>query len=184
MAETPEKNLRAQRPRDEEEPDDAQAVGRCPICEHEAGECDHLLASIDLTYSEIVAGALFAQAGAILDLMEYLAARDTDDLKVAGAGPILEFLATLVRDEMEAGAGAGDALAVIHPQIIAAVSQILQEDDDVTAIVMDPEDTDDSAVENLWAVRPERIVGQLAARLEELADELNGEYGAGGKSEP
>ncbi len=161
---------------EDEEDDDAAAAGAsCPICEMLAGECDHLVASIDLTYSEFVAGALFAHERAVLDLLEQLAASDPDALKVAGAGPVLEHVATLVKGEKEEGASAGDALAIYHPQILAALSHLLQEDEDVTVSNVDADSGDDSAVENLWAQDPGGIVERLIERLEGFVDEIEAE---------
>ena len=60
---------------DEQDDEGEEAVtagGRCPICEMLAGECDHLVASIDRTYAEFVAGAIFAHERVILDLLERL----------------------------------------------------------------------------------------------------------------
>ena len=159
----------------EEEDDEVPAGGRCPICELLAGECDHLVASIDLTYSELVAGAIFAHERVILDLLEHLAARDPDALKVAGAGPALEHVAILVKAETDEGASAGDAVAIYFPQIVAAMSQLLQEEGDVTATEIDGASADDSSVENLWAKEPEWIVERLIERLEGLVDEVDEE---------
>lgn len=162
-------------PEDDEDDDEAAAGASCPICEMLAGECDHLVASIDLTYSEFVAGALFAHERAVLDLLEQLAASDPDALKVAGAGPVLEHVATLVKGETEEGASTGDALAIYHPQILAALSHLLQEDEDVTVTNVDADSGDDSAVENLWAQDPEGIVERLIERLEGFVDEIEAE---------
>ena len=157
----------------EEENDEVPAGGRCPFCELLAGECDHLLASINLTYAEIVAGAAFAHERVVLDLLEHLAASDPDALKVAGAGPVLEHVATLVKAEMEEGASAGDAVAIHFPQIMAAASQLLQEDEEVTVTEIDTPTHADSSVENLWARDPEAIVERLIERLEELVEEVD-----------
>lgn len=160
---------------DEEEDDEVPAGGRCPICELLAGECDHLVASIDLTYSEFVAGAIFARERVVLDLLEHLAACDPDSLKVAGAGPLLEHVAALVKAETDEGASTGDAVAIYFPKIMAAISQLLQEDEDVTATEIDSASGDDSSVENLWAQEPEWIVDRLIERLEGLVDEVDAE---------
>ncbi len=160
---------------DDDDEDKVAAGGSCPICELLAGECDHLVASIDLTYSEFIAGAIFARERVILDLLEHLCSSDPDALKVAGAGPVLEHVATLVRDEIAEGAGPGDAVSIYLPQILAAVSLVLQEDEDVTVTNVDADSGDDSAVENLWAQDPEGIVERLIERLEELVDEIEDE---------
>jgi hypothetical protein len=160
-------------PEDPEDDEDVAAGGRCPICEMPAGECDHLVASIDLTFSEFVAGAMFAHERAILDLLEQLAASDPDALKAAGAGPVLEHVATLVKDETAEGASTGDALAICHPQILAALSHLLQEDEDVTATNVEAASGND--VENLWARDPEWIVERLIERLQGLVDEVEEE---------
>ncbi len=173
----PEDDLPQNQPEDEEEDDEVPAGGRCPLCELLAGECDHLVASIDLTYSEFVAGAIFAHERVILDLLEQLVASDPDTLKVAGAGPVLEHVATLVRDETEEGASPGDAMAIYYPQIMAALSHMLQEDEDVTATAIDAASGDDSSVENLWAQEPEWIVERLIERLQGFVDEVDEERG-------
>jgi hypothetical protein len=171
----PEDELPENQPEDEDEDDEVPAGGRCPICERLAGECDHLVASIDLTYSEFVAGAIFAHERAILDLLEHLAASDPDALKVAGSGPVLEHVATLVRAETEEGASPGDAIAIHYPRLMAALSHMLQEDEDVTATGIDAVSGDDSSVENLWAQEPEWIVERLIERLQELVEEVDEE---------
>jgi hypothetical protein len=162
----------------EEEEDDEEegaAGGRCPICEMLAGECDHLVASIDLTYSEFIAGAIFAHERVVLDLLEQLVATDPDLLKVAGAGPVLEHVATLIKDETEEGASPGDAVSIYYPQIMAALSHLLREDEQVTATGPDTDLDDDSSVENLWAQEPELIVEQLIERLQGFVDEIDEE---------
>ena len=163
-------------PADHDEDDgEGTSAGRCPICELLAGECDHLVASIDLTYSEFVAGAIFAHERVIFDLMEHLAATDPDALKAAGAGLLLEHVAMLVKAETEEGASAGDAVAIHFPQIMAAISHLLQEDKDVTATEVEAASGDDSSVENLWAREPEWIVERLIERLEGLVEEVEEE---------
>ena len=171
----PEDELREDPLEDDEDEEEVAAGGRCPICEMLAGECDHLVASIDLTYSEFVAGAIFAHERVILDLLEHLAASDPDALKVAGAGPVLEQLATLVKAETEEGASPGDAVAIHYPQLIAALSYFLQEDEDVTATGIDAASGEDSSVENLWAQESERIVERLIERLQGFVDEIEEE---------
>ena len=49
-AESPEDDL-SEDPSEEDEEDDEEgdAGERCPVCDMLAGECDHLVASIDLT---------------------------------------------------------------------------------------------------------------------------------------
>ena len=160
-------------PEEDDEDDDAAAAGgRCPICEMLAGECDHLVASIDLTYAEFVSGAIFAHERVILDLLEQLAASDPDALKTAGAGPMLEHVATLVRAETEEGASTGDAVAIHYPKLMAALSHLLQEEEDVTATGTDSASGEDSSVENLWAQEPEWIVERLIERLQGFVDEI------------
>ena len=171
--ESPDEDL-PENPEDDDDEDKGAAGGRCPICELLAGECDHLVASIDLTYSEFIAGAIFARERVILELLEHLCSSDPGALKVAGAGPVLEHVATLVRDEIAEGASPGDAVSIYLPQILAAVSLVLQEDEDVTVTNVDADSGDDSAVENLWAQDPEGIVERLIERLEELVDEIEG----------
>src|SRR5258708_36058609 len=171
----PDDNLAEKRRDDEDDDDDGAAGRRCPICEMLAGECDHLVASIDITYSEFVAGAIFAHERVILDLLEHLAASDPDALKAAGAGPVLEHLATLVRDETEEGASTGDAITIYYPQLMAALSHLLQDDENVTATEIDAPSDEESSVENLWAKEPEWIVERLIERLEELVEEVDEE---------
>ena len=171
-AENPDEDFPADAPEDDEDEIEVATGGRCPICEMLPGECDHLVASIDLTYAEFVAGVIFAQERVILDLLEHLAAGDPDALKVAGAGPVLEHVAMLVRSETEEGASAGDAVAIYYPQIMAALSHILQEEEDVTATGIGAASGEDSSVENLWAQEPELIVERLIERLRGLADDL------------
>jgi len=172
-------------PSEEDEEDDAESAAgeRCPVCEMLVGECDHLVASIDLNYAEFVAGAIFAHERVILDLLEQLAASDPDDLKVAGAGPVLEHVATLVRAEMEDGASAGDAVSIHYPRLMAALSHMLQEEEDVTATAIDAASEEDSSVENLWSREPERIVEGLIERLQGLVDEVEEEQGPEGRGE-
>ena len=161
-------------PEEEDEDEEKGAAGaRCPICEMLAGECDHLVASIDLTYSELIAGAIFAHERVILDLLEHLVASDPDALKVAGTGPMLEHVATLVKGEIEEGATPGDAVSIHYPQIIAAVSHMLQEDEDVTTTAVDAASGEDSTVENFWAQEPELIVERLIERLQGFVDEVD-----------
>jgi hypothetical protein len=171
----PEDDLPEDQPGDDEEDDEVPAGGRCPICGMLAGECDHLVASIDLTYSEFVAGAIFAYERVILDLLEHLATSDPDALNVAGAGPVLEHVASLVKAETEEGASSGDAMAIHYPKIMAALSHILQEDEDVTATEIDAASGEDSSVENLWAQEPEWIVERLIERLQGFVDEVDEE---------
>lgn len=157
---------------DEDDDEEGAAAERCPICATRIGECDHLVASIDLTYSEFIAGAMFAHERAILDLLENLSSSDPEALKAAGAGPVLEHLATLVRDETEEGATFGDAVSIYYPQIMAALSHLLQEDEEVIASAVDAPAADDSAVENFWARDPERVVADIIGRLQEIADDV------------
>ena len=172
-AESPEDDLSEDPSEEDEEDDDAgTAGGRCPVCEMLVGECDHLVASIDLTYAEFVAGAIFAHERVILDLLEQLAASDPDALKVAGAGPVLEHVATLVRAEMEEGTSAGDAVSIHYPRLMAALSHMLQEEEDVTATAIDAASEEDSSVENLWSREPEWIVERLIERLQGFVDEV------------
>jgi hypothetical protein len=155
------------------EEDTLPAGGRCAICEMAVSECDHLVASIDLRFSELVAGVIFAHERSILDLLEELAVSEPDALKVAGASPVLEYVATLVRDKKEEGHSAGDAIAIHFPHIIAALSYLLQEDEDVAATAIEAESEDDSPIENLWAQDPEWIVQRLIERLQGWVEEIN-----------
>ena len=157
---------------DEGGEDEGAPGARCPLCEMLAGECDHLVATIDLTYAELVAGAIFAHERLILDLFEHLAASDPEALKAAGSGPVLEHLATLVRGEMDDGAGAGDAVSIHYPQLMAALSHMLQEAEHVTATEIEGESAEDSSVQNLWAQDPEWIVESLIERLQGLREEI------------
>ncbi len=169
---SPEDEFPENLPDDDEEGDEDAAGARCPLCEMLAGECDHLVATIDLTYAELVAGAIFAHERLILDLFEHLAATDPDALKAAGAGPVLEHLATLVRGEMDDGAGVGDAVSIHYPQLMAALSHMLQEAEDVTATETEGESEEDSSIQNLWAQDPEWTVERLIERLQGLVDEI------------
>lgn len=157
-------------PSDDE--DDVAIGDRCPVCELPAGECDHLVVSLDLTYSEIVSGALFAQEREVLDLLEHLAACDPDALEAAGAGPELEYLASLVKAETDEGVSPGDAVSMHYPELIATLSHTLQGDSDVLATTVDSDSEDDSSLENLWAKRPEPIVQRLIGHLRQIADSL------------
>lgn len=156
----------------DEDEEDTVAGARCPICERAAGECDHLVASIDLAYSEFVAGAIFAHGRLILDALEKLCSSDPDALRAAGAGPVLEHVATLVRNEILEGISPGDALSNYTPHIMAALSLLLQEDEDVTATQVDPDSGEDSVIENLWAQDPEWVVERAIETLEGLVDEI------------
>jgi hypothetical protein len=168
----PQDDLPEDRPEAHED-DLVPAGGRCAICEMAVSECDHLVASIDVRFSELVAGAIFAHERTILDLLEELAASDPDALKVAGASPVLEYVATLIRDKKDEGHSAGDAIAINFPHIMAALSYLLQEDEDVTATSIDADSEDDSSIENLWAQDPEWIVERLIGRLQEWTEEIN-----------
>ena len=153
--------------------DDIPVGDRCPVCELPAGECDHLVASLDLTYSEVISGAIFAHERTIFDLLEHLAASDPETLKVVGAGPELEYLASLVVAEIEEGSSVGDAVAIHYPEIIATLSFNLQEDGEVLATTVDADSAEDSSIENLWAREAEPIVERLIARYQELAQEVD-----------
>lgn len=153
--------------------DDIPVGDRCPVCELPAGECDHLVASLDLTYSEVISGAIFAHERTIFDLLEHLASSDPETLKVVGAGPELEYLASLVVAETEEGSSVGDAVAIHYPEIIAALSFNLQEDGDVLATTVDADSTEDSSIENLWSREPEPVVERLIARYQGLADAVD-----------
>ena len=157
----------------EAEDDDTPIGDRCPVCELPAGECDHLVASLDLTYSEIIAGAIFAYERDVLDLLEHLAGSDPDSLKAAGAGPELEYLASLVKAETDEGEGIGDAVSMHYPELIAVLSHTLQEDNDVLATTVDSDSEEDSSLENLWAKEPEPIVRRLLDHYRSLADTVD-----------
>lgn len=167
MTRTP--NHESSGPSGTDDEEDVAAGGRCPICEEAAGDCDHLVASIDLTYAEIAAGALFAHERTALDALEYLCSCEPDALKTAGAGPVLEHVAALVRDELAEGASPGDALSIFTPQILAALSLLLQEDEGVTVTNVDAE----ASIEHLWAEEPEGTVERLVERLQELVAEVD-----------
>ena len=79
MTDKPQGDLPESRLEAEEE-DTLPAGGRCAICEMAVSECDHLVASIDLRFSELVAGVIFAHERSILDLLEELAVREPDAL--------------------------------------------------------------------------------------------------------
>jgi len=172
MTDNPQGDLPESRLETEEE-DEVPAGGRCAICEMPVSECDHLVASIDVRFSELIAGAIFAHDRTILDLLEELAASDPDALKVAGASPVLEYVATLVRDKKDEGHSAGEAIAMYFPHIMAALSYLLQEDEDVAATAIEADSEDDSPIENLWAQDPEWIVERLIARLQGWTEDIN-----------
>jgi hypothetical protein len=155
-----------------EEEEEVAAGACCPICQSLVGECDHLVASIDLTFSEFVAGAIFGHERVILDLAEQLATTDPGVLKAAGAGAALERVATVVAADVEEGMSKGDAVSVHFPQVMAALSHMLQENDDVSVTEVEAASGEDSSIENLWAEDAEWIVEQLIDRLQELTDEI------------
>ncbi len=88
---------------------------------------------------------------------------------------MLEHFATLVKAEMVEGASPGDAVSIHYPHIMAALSHLLREDEQVTATGTDADADDDSSVENLWAQEPELIVEQLIERLQGFVDEIDEE---------
>jgi hypothetical protein len=156
---------------DEEYEDDEalDAAGSCPICDSPAGECDHLVASIDRTFWEIGEGAIFAHERAIRDMLESLVALGPAALKMAGAGHALEQVAEMVEGDVQAGMTMGDAISNNFPQLISALSYMLQEDGDIT--VIESEADEDSSYENLWAEDAEGVVERLIKRLRRLLDE-------------
>jgi hypothetical protein len=151
--------------------DEASAKDLCPICEAPEGECDHLVASIDRTYSELTAGAIFSHERIVLDLLERMAAREPDLLKAAGAGSELENVATIIAAEMEEGMGAGEAVSMHLPLLLSALGCMLQEQGDVMITDVDASKGEGSSRENFWAEDPEWIVERLLARLQEIADD-------------
>ena len=158
---------------DENKPDDEIIEGhRCPVCEKPMNDCDHLVASINLNYSELVAGAIFAHQGTILDLLERIVTSDPDTTKVVGASPVLTHVATLIREETDQDVSSGDAVVLFYPHIMAALSYIMQEDEDVTVTSVDAETEDDTTFENLWAPQPEKIIDSLIERLQDWTEEM------------
>ncbi|HEX4984553.1 MAG TPA: hypothetical protein VFV71_00645 [Burkholderiales bacterium] len=150
--------------------DDDATERNCPLCDRPEGECDHLVAALDLTYSEVAAGAAFAHERELLDLVEHLAGCDPEAIKVAGGGAELEYLASLVRAEVRQSTSVGDAISIHYPEVIAALSHVLQDDGEVVTTTADSDSEEDSSMEYLWAKDPEPVVLRLVERLRELAD--------------
>jgi len=146
----------------------------CPICDSPEGECEHLLAAIDRTYSEIESGAIFAHERTVLDMIERLVAQGPDALKTAGAGHALVQAATLVEADVEGGMSMGDAVSTNFPHLIEALCSTLEEDGDVTVTEGEVnEGTDESwSYVNLWTEDAEGAVERLIDRLQGLLDEL------------
>lgn len=154
-------------------------LGYCPICERPSGECDHLVATIDRSYSEIVGGAMFAQAQEIVDMMGRLCATDPEVLEEIGAGPALEHVAAIVAGMVDEGESPGDALATCALPILAALSYMLQEDGEVELSEGEEGPGEIPSFESLWANAPEAVIGRIVERLRWLLDMA--EAGDGGK---
>jgi hypothetical protein len=156
--------------RDDDTTGETPPLGTCPICERPAGDCDHLVASIDRTFSEIIGGALFARSHDILGMMERLVAIDPEALEAAGAGPALEHVAAIVAAEVDEGESPGDALAANALPMLAALSYMLQEGGDVELTEGDEGPGEVPSFEALWSEAPEAVVDRLAERLQALVD--------------
>jgi hypothetical protein len=152
--------------------EDPPPLGCCPICNRPAGECDHLVAAIDRTFAEITSGALFVHTEEVIGMMHQLIAVGPEILRSIGSGPALQHVASIVTGDMEEGTSLGDALAANSLPIIAALSYMLQEDDEV--LISEGEEGPGGApsFENLWAEAPERVVDRLAVRLGDLLYQL------------
>lgn len=166
-------------PEDEEEgyeaeEEEAGAVEHCPICDAAEGECDHLLAAIDLTFYEIDGGTVFAHERAILDMIERLAAAGPDALKVAGASPALVHAASFVETDAQGGMSMGDAVSNNYPQLMEALRYMLEEDGDVTVTEGETDEGsgDSRAYANLWSEDADGVVARLTERLQGWLDEL------------
>lgn len=161
---------------DEFEDDEFESNARadcCTICESSAGECDHLVVSIDRTFSEIVAGALFAHERDIRVILEGLVSLGPELLQDIGAGPALEQVADSVASDIAEGLESGDALANNYPRLLGALSYMLQDDGDVSVSESDIDDVpgQTSSFENLWADEPEGVVERLIERLHALVED-------------
>ena len=80
-------------------------------------------------------------------------------------------LVMLLADGLALPISAAIAVWLVTPQILAALSLLMQEDEDVTATNVDG----DSSIENLWAQDPEWAVERLVERLEVLVNEIDEE---------
>jgi hypothetical protein len=76
---------------------------------------------------------------------------------------------------MDEGATAGDAVSIHYSQVMAALSHILQEEEDVTVTGTDAASDDDSSVVNFWAQEPEWIVERVIERFQGLVEEIDEE---------
>lgn len=166
-------------PEDEDEDFDAEdedlaAVEHCPICDVPEGECDHLLASIDLTFCEIDGGTVFAHERTILDMMERLVTVGPDALKVAGASPALAQAAALVETEAQGGMSMGDAVSNNYPQLVEALRAMLEEDGEVTVTEgeTDESSSESRAYAKLWSEDADGVVARVTDRLQGLLDDL------------
>ena len=165
-------------PEDEDEAYEAEeeepGAVHCPICDEPEGECDHLLAAIDLTFHEIDGGTVFAHERAILDMMERLAAAGPDALKVAGASPALAHAASFVETDARGGMSMGDAVSSNYPQLIEALRYMLEEDGEVTVTEGETDEGggESRAYANLWSEDADGVVARLNERLQGWLDEL------------
>ena len=159
---------------DYESEEEAAEVEHCPICDSAKGECDHLLAAIDLTFYEIGGGTIFAHERTILDMMERLVAVGSDALKVAGASPALAQAAAFVESDAQGGMSMGDAVSNNYPQLVEALCTLLEEDGDVTVTEgeTDESSSESRAYANLWSEDADGVVARLTQRLQRLLDEL------------
>lgn len=162
-----------------DDPDDDTAgtenpppLGHCPICERPTGKCDHLVATIDRTFSEIIGGAMFAQAHEIATMMEQLAGTDPEVLDAIGAGPALEHVSAIVAAMVDEGESPSDALAACALPIMAALSYMLQEDGEVELSEGEEGPGEVPSFESLWAQAPDAVVERIVERLQGLVDQV------------
>lgn len=170
----PDDDLPEEEDEDYEAEEELADVELCPICDSAVGECDHLLAAIDRTYSEIESGAIFAHERAILDMIERLVVLGADALKGAGASPALVQAATLVEGDVAGGMSMGDAVSTNFPHLIEALCAMLEEDGDVSVTEGEVDEGGEEpwSYANLWSEDAEGAVERLIRRLQGLLDEL------------
>ena len=152
--------------------DEVEPSDNCPVCDAALDDCDHLVASIDHTFSEIASGTIFAHEREIFDLLEHLATRTPDELKAAGGGPALAQVASLVEGDMAEGMSTGDAVSNQYPALFEALRHILEEAGDVMVTETEVIDAsgEDRTFSNVWSEDPQGVVDRLIERLEELSE--------------
>lgn len=163
---------------DTAEAENPPPLGYCPICERPSGECDHLVATIDRSYSEIVGGAMFAHAQEIVDMMGRLCTTKPEVLEDIGVGPALEHVAAIIAGIVDEGESPGDALAACALPMLAALSYMLQEDSEVELTEGEEGLGEIPSFESIWAVAPEAVVERFVERLHgllEMIEDVNGD---------